>query len=288
MYNRINMLSKIATAELLQKEASKADKLAAAELQETVYNKMRAAGVPEATARRLAEQAAIDGKRMMRARYAPAKTGAPINDDMAAYQDLVKDHMHKKHQAHRQDQLRQAKANRVLRDEGKAMMQPQIDDLNSRLQVASNTADNWRTIANRSATELNDLSGKHSALKKRTAQHRLNSMRRSGKLIRNGIIGAGAAGVTGIGIGATATWLMKKNPGMSEEEAMVLAQQLAAAEKAKSKQLAYSLGGAGVGGLAGAGLGYALSSENRGRNAMLGGLGGAIVGGLGGYGLANA
>lgn len=86
--------------------------------------------------------------------------------------------------------------------------------------------------------------------------------------------------------GGAATWATlssgEKERMMEQARQMLLQQELA------EKKMAYAGIGAGVGGLAGAGLGYALSNENRGRNAMLGGLGGAVVGGLGGYGLANA
>lgn len=86
--------------------------------------------------------------------------------------------------------------------------------------------------------------------------------------------------------GGAATWAAlssgEKERMMEQARQMLLQQELA------EKKMAYAGIGAGVGGLAGAGLGYALSNENRGRNAMLGGLGGAVVGGLGGYGLANA
>jgi hypothetical protein len=88
--------------------------------------------------------------------------------------------------------------------------------------------------------------------------------------------GAAALAVTLVGGGATwATLNAREKKNALEKARAILAEQ--------EKQMTYAGIGAGVGGLAGAGLGYGLSNENKGRNALLAGLAGAGLGAGAGY-----
>lgn len=247
MQNSINMLSKIATANLLRKEAdwySAMDDMTAAEEQ---------AAQEEASIGKVRE------KRAERKKVDTNPTSAGTRKALEQYKELKK----------QQQALADLQKQYDALSTGNKNLQQSFRNVNAGYDALSGKYGNLKGVAGKRRGKIMDLMRKNKSLK------------------RFGIYGTIGGTAAGTAITGLAAYLMKDDPALTPEQANAIAMEMLAAERAKQdKQLKYALAGAGLGGAAGAGIGAMVSRENRGRNALIGGLIGAGVGGIGGYGLA--